>query len=65
MLLALRSVVKQYLNCSLAKLVYGTTLRLPGEYFHTAQFESGLPDLITVLKGSIRQLRPTLDIDHS
>jgi len=64
-LLALRSVVKQDLGCSPAELVYGTTLRLPGEFFHAAQPEPGLPDLIRGLKDSMQQLRATPGTDHS
>lgn len=34
-LLGIRTAVKDDLQCSSAELVYGTTLRLPGEFFHT------------------------------
>jgi len=64
-LLALRSIVKQDLGCSPAELIYGTTLRLPVEFYHTAQPEPGLPDLIGVLKDSLQQLRATPGTDHS
>ena len=33
-LLGIRTALKQDLQCTAAELVYGTTLRLPGEYFH-------------------------------
>ena len=33
-MLGIRTSVKEDLNCSAAELVYGTTLRLPGEFFH-------------------------------
>ena len=32
-LLGIRTNVKQDINCTSAELVYGTTLRLPGEFF--------------------------------
>ena len=35
-LLSIRTAVKSDLQCSVAKLVYGTTLRLPGEFFEDA-----------------------------
>ncbi|TNN12841.1 hypothetical protein EWB00_003366, partial [Schistosoma japonicum] len=31
-LLGIRSTVKEDVRCSVAELVYGTTLRLPGEF---------------------------------
>ena len=34
-LLGIRATVKQDLKCTAAELVYGTTLRLPGEFFRT------------------------------
>ncbi|CAN7950979.1 unnamed protein product [Ixodes pacificus] len=47
-LLGLRSAVEEELNCSPAELVYGSTLRLPGDFF---------PQVIHKL---IRTLQPTL-----
>ncbi|CAH8845753.1 unnamed protein product [Trichobilharzia szidati] len=35
-LLGIRSTIKQDIKCCPAELVYGTTLRLPGEYFNPA-----------------------------
>ena len=32
-MLGLRTFLKAYIQCSAAELVYGTTLRLPGEFF--------------------------------
>ena len=34
-LLGICATVKQDLKCTVVELVYGTTLRLPGEFFHT------------------------------
>ena len=34
-LLGIRTAIKQDLKCTAAEMVYGTTLRLPGEFFHT------------------------------
>jgi len=64
-LLALRSIVKPELGCSPAEMVYGTTLRLPGEFFHAVQPEPQAPDLIRVLRESMPLLRPTPGTDHS
>jgi len=64
-LLALRSIIKPDLGCSPAEMVYGTTLRLPGEFFHSIQPESRTPDLIRTLKESMLMIRPTPGTDHS
>lgn len=64
-LLALRSIVKPELGCSPAEMVYGTTLRLPGEFFHAVQPEPNAPELVRVLKESMFLLRPTPGTDHS
>lgn len=64
-LLALRSIVKPDLGFSPAEMVYGTTLRLPGEFFHAVQPEPRVPDLVRTLKDSMSLLRPTSGTDHS
>jgi len=64
-LLALRSIVKPELDCSPTEMVYGTTLRLPGEFFHAVQPEPNAPELVRVLKESMFLLRPTPGTDHS
>ncbi|KAL4122540.1 hypothetical protein QTP88_014849 [Uroleucon formosanum] len=64
-LLALRSIIKPDLGCSPAEMVYGTTLRLPGEFFHSVQPEPRAPDLIRALKESMLMIRPTPGTDHS
>lgn len=64
-LLALRSIVKPDLGFSPAEMVYGTTLRLPGEFFHAVQSEPRVPDLVRTLKDSMSLLRPTSGTDHS
>lgn len=46
-------------------MVYGTTLRLPGEFFHAVQPEPLAPDLVRALKESMLLLRPTPGTDHS
>ena len=42
-LLAIRSVLKEYLHCTVAELVYGTTLHLPGEFFNSTG-HTDIPD---------------------
>ncbi|XP_078495185.1 uncharacterized protein LOC144749995 [Ciona intestinalis] len=63
-MLAIRTTVKQDLQCSPAELVYGTTLRLPGEFFepptdiNSDDQQSFLPHL----RSKMKELRapPTL-----
>lgn len=59
-LLALRSTVKSDVGLAPAEMVYGTTLRLPGELFHPAPLE-----LIATLRDAMAQLRPTPGTNHN
>lgn len=63
-LLALRSTIKPDMDASPAELVYGTTLRLPGELFHAAPPTTPSPDFIVALRESMAQLRPTPGTNH-
>ena len=60
-LLGIRTTLKEDLHCTAAELVYGTTLRIPGEYFDdsptdTAQDPS---NYVTNLKSIMQQLKAT------
>ena len=58
-LLGIRMALKNDLQCSTAELVYGTTLRLPGEFFQQTAIDA-LPDpmtLVTRLRDTTRNLR--------
>lgn len=60
-LLGLRSAFKEDLNASCAELVYGTPLRLPGEFFQPAQTSASGTDpqgLVTQLKQHMMALKP-------
>ena len=62
-LLGVRTALKEDLNCTAAELVYGTTLRLPGEFFNTTVTHSNLePDTyVTQLKTAMQQIQaPTV-----
>jgi len=63
-LLALRNTVKAGIDQTPAELVYGTTLRLPGEYFHPAQPEPRLSELVTALREAMSQLRYVPGTNH-
>jgi len=58
-LLALRNTIKPDIGSTPAELVYGTSLQLPGELFHSATPEVGTPDFVATLKASMAKLRPT------
>ena len=60
-LLGIRTSLKGDLRCSAAELVYGTTLRLPGQFFDTPKNESTSDPAgyLTKLRDSMQQLRAT------
>ena len=60
-LLGIRTQLKDDLKCTTAELVYGTTLRLPGEFFDNSNADL-FPDpssYVTKLKNMMIQLQPT------
>ena len=60
-LLGIRTNLKQDLKCSTAELVYGTTLRLPGEFFHSTTGPQLDPTkYVTQLKVMMQQLQPPI-----
>ena len=58
-LLGIRTSLKTDLQCSAAELVYGTTLRVPGEFFlqDTTTSTEDTSVLLTNLKAAMRKLR--------
>ncbi|XP_066602881.1 uncharacterized protein [Prorops nasuta] len=58
LLLGLRTSVKLDLQASLAELVYGTTLRLPGEFFIDVQDSQQPRLLLERLRSTMRSIRP-------
>ncbi|BHF58389.1 hypothetical protein SprV_0100134100 [Sparganum proliferum] len=58
--LGIRSSVKKDIQCTAAELVYGTPLRLPGEFVHTFTTNTNIPStFLQQLKQRMAQLRPT------
>ena len=57
-LLGIRTVLKEDLHCTAAELVYGTSLRLPGEFFDSSGLTATLDaaSYVARLKGSMQQL---------
>ncbi len=56
-LLGIRTAYKDDLTCSAAELVYGTTIRLPGEYFDESNTSTTPADYITSLRDKVRELK--------
>ncbi|CAH8610157.1 unnamed protein product [Schistosoma curassoni] len=64
-MLSLRSTIKQDIECCPAELVYGTTLRLPGEFFTAGKSVStDIADYVQRLKQHMSSLRITLPRQH-
>ena len=57
MLLGIRTAIKEDLQCTAAELVYGVSLRLPGEYFSPSFSHD--PGYITRLKQCMSALHAT------
>ena len=59
----IRTTLKQDLGCSVAELVYGTTLRIPGEFFFfftsTASTGVDAASYVEQLKATMRHLQAT------
>lgn len=65
-LLGLRSAPKEDLGCAPSELVYGTTVRLPGEFFDTSTADCGpaASELLTHLRSTMATLRPKQTSHH-
>ena len=66
-LLGLRSSLKENLHCTTAELVYGTTLRLPGDIFESTDFHT-VPDpqhCATQLRHIMQRLQPVPPAHHT
>jgi len=59
-LLGLRSAFKPDIQTTSAQLVYGTTLRLPGEFFHQKSHFQPQTDFAKELEEIMREIRPIL-----
>ncbi|BHF81470.1 hypothetical protein SprV_0702460000 [Sparganum proliferum] len=59
-LLGIRSSVKEDIQCTAAELVYGTPLRLPGEFVQPSTTNTNIPStFVQHFKQRMAQLRPT------
>ncbi|XP_058817453.1 uncharacterized protein LOC131680760 [Topomyia yanbarensis] len=64
-LLGIRSSLKEDLQATAAELTYGTSLRLPGEFFISDSCKKPTPEFVTDLKATMSKLRPTQTTNHS
>ena len=60
-LLGIRTALKEDSQSTAAEMVYGTTLRLPGDFFTPPPTSPSIdpPDFVTQLKAHMQQIRPT------
>ena len=64
-LLGMRAAVKQDINCSVAEMVYGEQLRLPGEFFTTSAGNWNTdPSFVVDLRQRMQQVRPVPPVWH-
>ena len=67
-LLGIRTAIKQDSQCTVAELVCGTTLRLPGEFFHTSSTSQDQLDpqsYASQLKTMMQKLQPPAVRKHT
>ncbi|XP_053967460.1 uncharacterized protein LOC128868882 [Anastrepha ludens] len=64
-MLGLRASHKPDLNASPAELVYGTTLRLPGDFFEYSKEPEYSTEFVSGLRSTIEQLRPIASSNHA
>ena len=60
-LLGIRTALKEDLSATAAEMVYGTMLRLPGEFFQPSDSKSIIDstDYVLQLKSHMKRVRPT------
>lgn len=58
-LLGIRTALKEDISCTAAELLYGTTLRLPGEFFLPSKETADPMTYVTRLKATMQVLRAT------
>ncbi|GFV80231.1 integrase catalytic domain-containing protein [Trichonephila clavipes] len=57
-LLGLRASLKEYILCTPAELVFGTTIRLPGEMFDSSKPDDDVVNFVLKLKSHMQPLHP-------
>lgn len=64
-MLGLRTAVKDDIKASPAELVYGTTLRIPGEFFDTSSNTQSQHEILRKLHQNFEELKPTPTSNHA
>lgn len=65
-LLGLRSAFKEDMRCSAAEMVYGQSVRLPGEFFDDQENKTtNRTDFVVFLRNLLQQLTPSGASNHS
>lgn len=64
-LLSLRNTLKPEIEASPAELVFGTSLRLPGDLVESGKEPLPAEDFVKELTKAMRELQPTEAADHS
>ncbi|GFX66197.1 retrovirus-related Pol polyprotein from transposon 17.6 [Trichonephila clavipes] len=64
-LLGLRASLKEDILCTPAELVFGTTIRLPGEMFHSSKPDDDVLNFVSKLKSHMQSLHPKPPKHHS
>lgn len=65
-LLGLRVTVRENIGYSPSEMVYGSTLRLPGDFFYSSLQHSTNPtSFVTRLKDNLKRIRAIPDTHHS
>ncbi|GBN21475.1 Transposon Ty3-G Gag-Pol polyprotein, partial [Araneus ventricosus] len=64
-LLGIRTALKEDIGSSAAELVYGTNLRLPGEFFSSISGPKIHQEFLTTLREHFKEVRPKETSDHS
>ena len=64
-LLGMRTAVKENLNASVSEMVYGKTIRLPGEFFEKSKENLSPEEFVTSLKHHMNTLQPVPVSHHT
>ncbi|KAL4083017.1 hypothetical protein QTP88_028347 [Uroleucon formosanum] len=64
-LLGIRASVKEDIQSTPAEMVFGTTIRLPNEFFSTSKIQTDPMSFVTQLKNVMNCLRPVPTSNHS
>lgn len=63
-LLGIRTALKEDLKATAAEMVFGSTLRLPGDFFTVSKQKDGSSEFVNKLREQIRNVKPTPGTRH-